>query len=83
CFNGMDAEALIVSLRDLAISSGSACDSATIQPSHVLMALGLSRAQANSSLRFSLGRFTTAEEIDFAIKQINEQVLRLQKLALR
>ena len=80
CFKGMDAEALIVSLRELAISSGSACDSATIQPSHVLMALGLSRAEANSSLRFSLGRYTTEAEVDFAIAEVSKQVRRLQQL---
>lgn len=83
CFNGIDGEALLVALRDLALSSGSACDSATIQASHVLVALGLTPAQANSSLRFSLGRFTTAEEIDYAIDLIREQLIRFQKLAIQ
>jgi cysteine desulfurase len=81
-FDGIDGEALLVALRDLAISSGSACDSATVQPSHVLLAIGLGRREANSSLRFSLGRFTTAEEIEYAIAQIRQQFMRLYQLRL-
>ncbi len=80
-FNGLDGESLLVCLRDLAVSSGSACDSATIQASHVLLAMGLTREEADSSLRFSLGRFTTQAEIDYAIAYIRQQVTQLRKRA--
>lgn len=76
---GCDGEMLLLSLRDIAVSSGSACNSASMSPSYVLKAIGLSDAQAQASLRFSLGRYTTAEEIEFAIAQINSAVARLQK----
>ncbi len=80
-FAGVDGEALITALRDLAISTGSACNAASIEPSHVLMSLGLSRELAQSSVRFSLGRFTTAEEIDYSVKYIVEQLARLRELS--
>lgn len=80
-FAGMDGEALLYTLTDLAVSSGSACTSATIETSHVLRAMGRSDAQAYSAIRFSLGRYTTAEEIDYAILQVNQAVSRLRAIA--
>ena len=65
-FEGVDGEALMMAMRDVAVSSGSACSSTNPEPSHVLLAMGLSEELARASLRFGLGRFTTAEEIDFA-----------------
>jgi cysteine desulfurase len=61
-------------IKHIAVSSGSACSSASIEPSHVLIAMGLTREEANSSIRFSLGRFTTNEELDYAIQKISEEV---------
>jgi cysteine desulfurase len=75
--HGCDGEALLLSLRDLAISSGSACNSASMSPSYVLKAIGLSDAQAQASLRFSVGRYTTREEIEFAIEHIRSVVSKL------
>lgn len=77
--HGCDGEALLLSLRDLAISSGSACNSASMSPSYVLKAIGLSDAQAQASLRFSVGRYTTREEIEFAIEHIRSVVAKLKK----
>lgn len=77
--HGCDGEALLLSLRDLAVSSGSACNSASMSPSYVLKAIGLSDAQAQASLRFSVGRYTTREEIEFAIEHIRSVVAKLQK----
>lgn len=70
-FDGIDGEQLLMSLRDLAISSGSACTSASVDPSYVLMAMGLSKQLAQSSLRFSFGRDTTQDDIDFTLSKIN------------
>nr|MBC8456070.1 aminotransferase class V-fold PLP-dependent enzyme [bacterium] len=77
-FYGVDSETLILSMKEIAVSSGSACTSATIEPSHVLKALGLSNLQARSSLRLSIGRMTTADEIDFVTQQIENAVNRLR-----
>lgn len=76
---GCDGETLLLSLRDLAVSSGSACNSASLSPSYVLKAIGLSDAQAQASLRFSVGRYTTQSEIEFAIEHIRSVVLKLHK----
>ena len=76
---GCDGETLLLALRELALSSGSACNSASLSPSYVLKAIGLNDAQAQASLRFSLGRYTTPEEIEFAIAQIRSVVAQLQK----
>lgn len=80
-FDGVESESLLLSLRDLAVSSGSACSSASHRASHVLTALGLSEEEANRAIRFSLGRFTTEQEIDFAITHVIEQVKRLRSLS--
>ena len=77
-FDGVDAESLMLGLRDLALSSGSACASATVEPSFVLRGIGLSDELANRALRFSIGRYTTAEEIAFASAQIVDVVTRLR-----
>jgi cysteine desulfurase len=81
CFHGIDGESLMMAVRALAISTGSACTSATVEPSFVLKAMGLSDQDAHSSLRISLGRYTTAKDIDMAISSFNEAVLGLRKTA--
>jgi cysteine desulfurase len=78
CFSGLDGEALQLSLRELAISTGSACTSASIEPSYVLKALGLSDEDAHSSIRMSLGRFTTETDVVRAIAHIREVVQNKQ-----
>lgn len=78
-FAGCDGEMLLLSLRDLAVSTGSACNSASIAPSYVLKAIGLIDELAHASVRFSLGRYTTAAEIDFAVEHIRQVVRQLQK----
>ncbi len=80
-FNYVEGESLIMALKDMAVSSGSACTSASLEPSYVLRALGLSDEMAHSSLRFSLGRYTTAEEIDGVVAQIHHAVDRLRALS--
>ncbi len=80
-FAFVEGESLIMALKDLAISSGSACTSASLEPSYVLRALGLSDELAHSSLRFSIGRFTTEEEIDYAIIQVRRAVEKLRELS--
>lgn len=77
-FEGVEAESLMLGLRDLAVSSGSACASATVEPSYVLRGIGLDDAQAHRALRFSMGRFTTPEEVAFATSQIVDVVSRLR-----
>jgi cysteine desulfurase len=79
-FAGVKGEALLMSLRDLAVSSGSACTSASVEPSYVLRALGVPEELAHGSLRFGLGRFTTEEEVDFAITEVVRSVQRLRAL---
>ncbi len=80
-FAHVDGESLIMALKDLALSSGSACTSASLEPSYVLRALGLSEELAHSSLRFSLGRFTTGEEIEYAIELVRKSITRLRDLS--
>lgn len=80
-FNYVEGESLMMALKDLAVSSGSACTSASLEPSYVLRALGLTDELAHSSIRFSLGRFTTEEEIDYAIEQIHSAIGRLRDLS--
>lgn len=80
-FAGIDAEALLLGLEDIALSSGSACSSAVQEPSHVLKAIGLDPLALAASIRISLGRFTTAEEIDYAVARIIGEVERLRELS--
>ncbi len=80
-FAYVEGESLIMALKDLAVSSGSACTSASLEPSYVLRALGLNDELAHSSIRFSMGRFTTEEEIDYAIKLIRDSIGRLREMS--
>lgn len=80
-FAFVEGESLIMALKDLAVSSGSACTSASLEPSYVLRALGLSDELAHSSLRISMGRFTTEEEVDYAVSKIEHAVNRLRELS--
>ncbi|WP_067218070.1 IscS subfamily cysteine desulfurase [Marinomonas gallaica] len=77
-FDGVEGEVLLMSLSDVALSSGSACTSASLEPSYVLRAIGLSDELAHASLRMSVGRFTTEEEIDFVIETVKNAVLQLR-----
>ena len=80
-FNFVEGESLIMALRDLAVSSGSACTSASLEPSYVLRALGRNDELAHSSIRFTIGRFTTAEEIDYTIELVRAAVEKLRDLS--
>ena len=80
-FNFVEGESLIMAVKDIAVSSGSACTSASLEPSYVLRALGRSDELAHSSIRFTIGRFTTEEDIDFAIKLLKEKVGKLRELS--
>lgn len=80
-FNFVEGESLIMALKDLAVSSGSACTSASLEPSYVLRAIGLNDELAHSSLRFTIGRFTTEEDIDFAVEKVKEAVTKLRELS--
>ena len=80
-FAFVEGESLIMALRDLAVSSGSACTSASLEPSYVLRALGLNDEMAHSSIRFSIGRFTTEEDIDKAIEKVRHAVEKLRELS--
>jgi cysteine desulfurase len=80
-FAYVEGESLMMALKDLAVSSGSACTSASLEPSYVLRALGLNDELAHSSIRFSIGRFTTEEEIDYVIKLVHDSIGRLRELS--
>ncbi|KAE9623927.1 IscS subfamily cysteine desulfurase [Aeromonas veronii] len=80
-FAYVEGESLIMALKDLAVSSGSACTSASLEPSYVLRALGLNDELAHSSIRLSMGRFTTEEEIDYAVKLIRDSIGRLREMS--
>ena len=80
-FNFVEGESLIMALRDLAVSSGSACTSASLEPSYVLRALGRNDELAHSSIRFTIGRFTTVEEIDYTIELVRAAVAKLRDLS--
>ena len=80
-FNFVEGESLIMALRDLAVSSGSACTSASLEPSYVLRALGRNDELAHSSIRFTIGRFTTVEEIDYTIQKVRAAVEKLRELS--
>jgi len=80
-FNLVEGESLIMALKDIAVSSGSACTSASLEPSYVLRALGRNDELAHSSIRFTLGRFTTEEDVDYTIKLVKEKVGKLRDLS--
>lgn len=80
-FNYVEGESLLMAVKELAVSSGSACTSASLEPSYVLRALGRNDELAHSSIRFTMGRFTTVEDIDFAIKLIKERVGKLRDMS--
>ncbi len=80
-FNFVEGESLIMSMKDIAVSSGSACTSASLEPSYVLRAIGRNDELAHSSIRFTIGRFTTEEEVDFTIKQTRQAVEKLRDLS--
>lgn len=80
-FNYVEGESLMMSLKDLAVSSGSACTSASLEPSYVLRALGRNDELAHSSIRFGFGRFTTEQEVDFAAQKVCEAVNKLRELS--
>jgi len=80
-FNFVEGESLIMAVKDIAVSSGSACTSASLEPSYVLRALGRSDELAHSSIRFTLGRFTTQEEVDYAADLIKRKVAKLRELS--
>jgi cysteine desulfurase len=80
-FNFVEGESLIMAIKDVAVSSGSACTSASLEPSYVLRALGRSDELAHSSIRFTVGRFTTAEEIDYAVDLLQRKIAKLRELS--
>ena len=80
-FNYVEGESLIMAIKDIAVSSGSACTSASLEPSYVLRALGRSDELAHSSIRFTIGRFTTEEDIDFTIQLLKSKVEKLRELS--
>lgn len=80
-FAYVEGESLLMALKDIALSSGSACTSASLEPSYVLRALGNSDESAHSSIRFGIGRFTTEAEIDYVLKAVTERVTFLRELS--
>ncbi len=80
-FNFVEGESLIMAIKDVAVSSGSACTSASLEPSYVLRALGRSDELAHSSIRFTVGRFTTAEEIDYTVDLLKRKIAKLRELS--
>jgi cysteine desulfurase len=80
-FNYVEGESLIMAIKDIAVSSGSACTSASLEPSYVLRALGRSDELAHSSIRFTLGKFTTEEEVDYAVNLVKSKVSKLRELS--
>lgn len=80
-FAYIEGESLLMALKDIALSSGSACTSASLEPSYVLHALGADDALAHSSIRFGIGRFTTEAEVDYVIDALNQRVEFLRKLS--
>src|SRR5258708_11900854 len=80
-FNFVEGESLIMAIKDIAVSSGSACTSASLEPSYVLRALGRNDELAHSSIRFTVGRFTTVEDIDYAIELLRSKISKLGALS--
>jgi cysteine desulfurase len=80
-FNYVEGESLIMAIKDIAVSSGSACTSASLEPSYVLRALGRDDELAHSSIRITIGRYTTEEEVDFAVELLKKSVAKLRDLS--
>ena len=80
-FNYVEGESLLMGLKDVAVSSGSACTSASLEPSYVLRAIGVDEEAAHTSIRFGIGRFTTEEEVDLTIEQVVKHVTKLRDLS--
>ena len=80
-FNFVEGEALMMAIKDVAVSSGSACTSSSLEPSYVLRALGVEEELAHTSIRFGLGRFTTEEEVDFVARLVIDKVKKLRDLS--
>ncbi|OMJ24806.1 putative cysteine desulfurase, mitochondrial [Smittium culicis] len=80
-FQFIEGESLLLALKGIALSSGSACTSASLEPSYVLRSLGVTEDSAHSSIRFGIGRFTTKEEIDYTVDLLKVQVERLRELS--
>jgi cysteine desulfurase len=80
-FNFVEGESLIMGIKELAVSSGSACTSASLEPSYVLRALGRNDELAHSSIRFTLGRFTTEQDVDYAVKLLRERIGKLREMS--
>jgi cysteine desulfurase len=80
-FAYVEGESLLMGMKDIALSSGSACTSATLEPSYVLRALGVGTELAHSSIRFGLGRFNTDDEIDYTVKKVIEVVTKLREMS--
>jgi cysteine desulfurase len=80
-FAYIEGESLLMGLKDVAVSSGSACTSASLEPSYVLRALGVAEELAHTSIRFGIGRFNTEEEVDFVIDLVSRKVAKLRELS--
>jgi cysteine desulfurase len=80
-FSGIEGESMLMALKNIAVSSGSACTSASLEPSYVLRAIGVDEEVAHSSLRFGIGRYTTEEEVDFLLDLLHKQVARLREMS--
>ncbi len=80
-FAYVEGEALMMAMKDVAVSSGSACTSASLEPSYVLRAMGVSEDLAHSSIRFGLGRFNTEEEVDYVVRLVVEKVKKLREMS--
>jgi cysteine desulfurase len=80
-FAYVEGESLMMGLKEIAVSTGSACTSASLEPSYVLKAIGLEDSLAHASIRFGLGRFNTVDEIDYAVQRVSEEVRRLREIS--
>jgi cysteine desulfurase len=80
-FAYVEGESLLMALKEIAVSTGSACTSASLEPSHVLRAIGVEEELAHTSIRFGLGRFNTEEEVDYTVRRVVEEVKRLRELS--